>query len=142
MSSFSGYENPYKVIAGKFNAAYSFGEKQEDSEERDEQIQVTVIGKGEFISGVQDNSAELGIFRPTLDVGFNVFKVFLWAAAAKGEVQPGQISEEQFSEYLIGGIETWPIGYEVISNDPFTALKLDDEAMTDLARKIDDTTFR
>jgi len=135
MTSTPTAENPFKLINDRFDQAYSFGAKP---------ITVNPFGQAEFISGVQSDGGELGIFRPSIDVmggELNIFRVYVWPAVS-GEDPPEDDTEEICGQFLVGGTELVPVGFEVISDDPMVTRELEAHEMADLARKIGGTTFR
>lgn len=149
MTSASTAENPFQLISDQFDRAYSFGS---------EPIKVSSLGQAEFISGVQSDGGELGIFRPSIDVmggDLNIFRVFVWPAVSGEEPAPenggegideedflADDSQEVYGQFLVGGTELEPVGFEVITDDPMMTRELEPHEMADLAQRISGTTFR
>jgi hypothetical protein len=129
MTSGSSAENPFKAIEDKFTAAYS----------PDKEAGVNPVGSNnnEFISGTQSDGSEIGIFRPNVNAqggsgAEDALQVF--------SVITGDPTDDA-SEFVVGGDEVRPVGFEVLSREPFRSRPLNEAEMTKLARKIGSSTF-
>lgn len=125
-------ENPIKAVKDAFGDAYS----------PDGDADVRSVGQpgdnSEMIHGEQNNGTPIGVFRPVVGAvggsgergATQVFSIIL------GDPLSGETSE-----FVVGGSEDRPYGFEVLSREPFRPRDLDEAEMANLARKIGRSTF-
>jgi hypothetical protein len=128
----SPVENPFKAIEAQFQKAY----------DPDSGMRIDACGPNEFIGGTQADGGHLGLYRPFIDADLPAtFRVQDASPTPLEDLPEADIAEEQVREYLIGGDEEQPIGFEVTGTEPFGFRLLNPKEMAGIAQKVVSTTF-